>query len=179
MDSCDGAEQTESSESQQLLGVAADAASGQAAIHNQTPFEAGPSSQQGHPQPQQGHDHTPTPMEMTRMIRCVLSLDTRTRAKIHMLDGNTLVAAAGCVVLLLHLQSGAQRFIPSVDGGGIAAIAVHKDRQALLVAENGRSTAPSMCVCNSMCKPCMYACMYLYRLAGHVRAHGLEVQPRR
>lgn len=77
-------------------------------------------------------------------LRHVLSLAASKRSNLHLLEDGTLAMAAGCAVLLLHLPTMQQRFLPGRDGGGVAAVAVHPNRQLFLVAEKCRSRAPNM-----------------------------------
>jgi hypothetical protein len=79
-------------------------------------------------------------------LQHVLSVAAAKRGNLYLLDDKTLVMAAGCVVLLLHVPSGRQRYLPARDGGGIGALAVHAGRQLLLVAEKCRTRAPNMWV---------------------------------
>jgi hypothetical protein len=74
----------------------------------------------------------------------VLSLAANKRFNLHLLKDGTLVSAAGCTVLLLHIPTMQQRFLPGRDGGGIAAVAVHPNLQLFLVAEKCRSRPPNM-----------------------------------
>jgi hypothetical protein len=73
------------------------------------------------------------------LLKSVLSLAASKRNNLHLLAQDTLAAAAGCVVLLLHLPSLQQRYLPSSNGCGVAALAVAPDRRTLAVAEQGRS----------------------------------------
>ncbi|WIA29897.1 hypothetical protein OEZ86_012366 [Tetradesmus obliquus] len=50
----------------------------------------------------------------------------------------------GCMVLLLHLPTMKQRWLPGRDGGGVAAVAVHPSRQHFLVAERCKSRPPAI-----------------------------------
>jgi hypothetical protein len=77
-------------------------------------------------------------------LQHVLSLAAAKRTNLHLLADGTLAMAAGCAVLLLHMPTMQQRFLPGRDGGGVAAVAVHPDKQLLLVAEKCRSRAPNM-----------------------------------
>lgn len=77
-------------------------------------------------------------------LQHILSTSASKCANLHMLDDQTLAMAAGCAVLLLHLPTMQQHFLPSRDGGGVAAVAVHPDRKLFLVAEKCRSRAPNM-----------------------------------
>lgn len=84
--------------------------------------------------------------QVSGCLRHVLSLAAAKRANLHLLEGGTLAMAAGCAVLLLHMPSMQQRFLPGRDGGGVAAVVVHPNKQLLLVAEKCRSRAPNMYV---------------------------------
>lgn len=84
--------------------------------------------------------------QVSSCLRHVLSLAAAKRANLHLLEGGTLAMAAGCAVLLLHMPTMQQRFLPGRDGGGVAALAVHPNKQLLLVAEKCRSRAPNMYV---------------------------------
>lgn len=77
-------------------------------------------------------------------LQHVLSLAASKRANMHLLDSETLVMAAGCSVLLLHMPTMQQRFLPGRDGGGVAAVAVHPGRKRFAVAEKCRSRPPNM-----------------------------------
>jgi hypothetical protein len=74
----------------------------------------------------------------------VFSTAASKRSDLHLLEDGTLAMAAGCAVLLLHLPSMQQRFLPGRDGGGVAAVGVHPSRKLFLVAEKCRSRAPNM-----------------------------------
>jgi len=84
------------------------------------------------------------PAGISNSLQHILSTAASKRANLHMLDDQTLAMAAGCAVLLLHLPTMQQRFLPGRDGGGVAAVAVHPDRKLFLVAEKCRSRAPNM-----------------------------------
>lgn len=77
-------------------------------------------------------------------LRQIVSFNTAKRNNLHMLDDETVIIAVGSVVLLLHVPTKQQRYLPGRDGGGIAAVAVHPNRQYFLVAEQCRSRAPNM-----------------------------------
>lgn len=82
--------------------------------------------------------------QVSSSLQHILSVAANKRSNLHLLEDGTLVMAAGCAVLLLHIPTMQQRFLPGRDGGGVAAVAVHPNRQLFLVAEKCRSRPPNM-----------------------------------
>lgn len=74
----------------------------------------------------------------------VLGVDLSRRHGLVALDADTLALVAGSGVLLLHLPTMAQRLLPSRDGGGVGAIALHPRRSCFAVAEKCQQRAPNM-----------------------------------
>jgi hypothetical protein len=82
--------------------------------------------------------------QVSSSMQHILSLAANKRSNLHLLEDGTLVMAAGCAVLLLHIPTMQQQFLPGRDGGGVAAVAVHPNRQLFLVAEKCRTRPPNM-----------------------------------
>jgi hypothetical protein len=80
----------------------------------------------------------------TTSLLHVISFNAAKRNNLHLLDDDTLLMGVGCMVLLLHLPTMKQRWLPGRDGGGVAAVAVHPSRQHFLVAERCKSRSPNM-----------------------------------
>lgn len=80
----------------------------------------------------------------TASLLQVISFNAAKRNNLHLLDDDTLLMGVGCMVLLLHLPTMKQRWLPGRDGGGVAAVAVHPSRQHFLVAERCKSRPPAM-----------------------------------
>jgi hypothetical protein len=74
----------------------------------------------------------------------LLGLDVARRHSLVALDADTVAVPAGSGVLLLHLPTLGQRFLPSRDGGGVGAMAVHPQRRCFAVAEKCPKGAPNM-----------------------------------
>lgn len=89
-------------------------------------------------------DDTAAAAQVSSSLQHVFSTAACKRSNLHLLEDGTLAMAAGCAVLLLHLPSMQQRFLPGRDGGGVAAVGVHPSRKLFLVAEKCRSRAPNM-----------------------------------
>jgi hypothetical protein len=80
----------------------------------------------------------------TASLLQVISFNAAKRNNLHLLDDDTLLMSVGCMVLLLHLPTMKQRWLPGRDGGGVAAVAVHPSKQHFLVAERCKSRPPNM-----------------------------------
>jgi cilia- and flagella-associated protein 44 len=74
----------------------------------------------------------------------VLGVDVGRRNGLAALDADTVALAAGNAVLLLHLPTMGQRLLPTRDGGGVGAIAVHPRGTCFAVAEKCAERAPNM-----------------------------------
>ncbi|KAI8470236.1 MAG: hypothetical protein J3K34DRAFT_459006 [Monoraphidium minutum] len=79
-------------------------------------------------------------------LMSVLGLDVSRRHNLLALDADTLALAAGNTLLLLHLPTMAQRHLPTRDGGGIGAIALHPRRTHFAVAEKCSQRPPNIYV---------------------------------
>ncbi|GBF92887.1 hypothetical protein Rsub_05723 [Raphidocelis subcapitata] len=75
-----------------------------------------------------------------------LGFDAGRRNNVAALDDETIALVAGAGVVLLHLPSGSQRHLPSRDGGGVGALAVHPARTCFAVAEKRRDGPPNIYV---------------------------------
>ena len=90
---------------------------------------------------------TPTPAR-------VLNFDVGRRGGVVALDADTIAVIAGSALLVLSLRAGSsggggdgaavRHVLPSRDGGGIGAVAVHPQRTHFAVAEKCRERAPNM-----------------------------------
>jgi hypothetical protein len=83
-------------------------------------------------------------VDPTASLLQIISFSAAKHNNLHLLDDDTLLMGVGCMVLLLHLPSMKQRWLPGRDGGGVAAVAVHPSRQHFLVAERCKNRPPNM-----------------------------------
>jgi hypothetical protein len=83
-------------------------------------------------------------VDPTTSLLQVISFNAARRNNLHLLDDDTLLMGVGCMVLLLHLPTMKQRWLPGRDGGGVTAVAVHPSRQHFLVAERCKCRPPNM-----------------------------------
>lgn len=77
-------------------------------------------------------------------LAAMLSFDVGRRGCVAALDEGTLAVATGSGIVLLALPSLTQRHLPSRDGGGVGAIALHPGGACFAVAERCRERAPNM-----------------------------------
>ena len=59
------------------------------------------------------------------------------------LDSDTVLTSAGNTAILYQPSSGTMTFLPGIDGGGVAAIALHPCEPLFLVAEQCKTRAPN------------------------------------
>lgn len=74
----------------------------------------------------------------------VLSVDVAKRNNLHAIEDNVLLMAVGNMLMMLDLQTMQQRYVPGIDAGGVACVAVHPSRQCFAVAEKCRSRPPNL-----------------------------------
>lgn len=63
---------------------------------------------------------------------------------LHALDADTLLTTAGNAVVFYRTADGATTFLPGLDGGGVACIALHPTQPLFLVAEKCKRRAPNV-----------------------------------
>nr|A8J1V4.1 RecName: Full=Cilia- and flagella-associated protein 44 [Chlamydomonas reinhardtii] len=68
----------------------------------------------------------------------VHGLDTHRRNNLVLLDEDTAASCIAGQLVLLSLSTGARRYLPGRDGGGVGAVAVHPSRTLLAVGEKAR-----------------------------------------
>ena len=67
------------------------------------------------------------------------------RANVHYLDETTVLYAAGNQIVLHHVESNTQRFVPGApDAEGITALALSPNRKFLAIAERGEKATISV-----------------------------------
>ena len=63
---------------------------------------------------------------------------------LHALDAGTLLTTVGNAVVFYHLADGAATFLPGLDGGGVACVALHPNEALFLAAEKCKHRAPNV-----------------------------------
>ncbi|KAJ3149277.1 Cilia- and flagella-associated protein 57 [Geranomyces michiganensis] len=66
----------------------------------------------------------------------VFGINTKVRTNIHYIDQHTLLYSAGCNIIALNVEGGAQRYTPC-NGYGVTAITLSLDRRFFAAAEKG------------------------------------------
>ncbi|XP_043929077.1 cilia- and flagella-associated protein 44 [Protopterus annectens] len=83
------------------------------------------------------------PSNLLQMIHS-FGYDCTKRANLQLLEGHTVIIAAGNLLVILNLKTKEQKYLRSMSGGGIGAITVHPSRKYFVVAEKG--TKPNIIV---------------------------------
>ena len=87
--------------------------------------------------------HWPGPPPPPR--RHVFGAKGDVRANVHYLDETTVLYAAGNQIVLHHVESNTQRFVPGApDAEGITALALSPNRKFLAIAERGEKATISV-----------------------------------
>ncbi len=63
--------------------------------------------------------------------------DCKKRSNLHLLDNDTIVFSAGNFVQLLNIKTKEQKYLKTLSGGAVGALAVHSTRKYFAVGEKG------------------------------------------
>jgi cilia- and flagella-associated protein 44 len=86
-----------------------------------------------------------SPLELSSQLYrryASLGLETSKTSNIHYVDGSTVVMAGGTSVRMFNVLTSESRYLESVGGGGIGAIAVSHDKKFIAVAERSITESP-------------------------------------